>query len=220
MIRRFRSEARARSPHLVDAWVVTFTDLLTLLVTLFVLLISMSTFRQGIVEGGPNPDWSTGHRHTPPGPAGDVVDVPEDERTLSGIGEAGARLEQMRLTLSRVGLNGYVLSFDARGVVLQFNDPLLAGDRVTRDGRTRLARLAAYLVRSGRHVEVTAHAGGRGAAGLAVAARRAEAVAAVLVGGGADADQVVPVARTHPYGMAVADGGAEADGVVIFVFGG
>ena len=65
MIRRIFRNARSESPAMVDAWVVTFTDLLTLLVTLFVLLISMSTFRQGYVAGAPNVDWSQGRAHTP-----------------------------------------------------------------------------------------------------------------------------------------------------------
>lgn len=219
MIRRFTRHARRESPAMVDAWVVTFTDLLTLLVTLFVLLISMSNFRQGYIEGGPNPDWSKGRSHVPPGPAGDVADVPEAERALTGIGEAGARAEQARLALARAGLEGgYGLSFDVRGMVLRFSAPLLAGGAVTSDGRHRLTRLAAYLNQAGRRVEVTAHAGGRGAAGFAVAAEAADRVAAALIAGGASASQVVPVARTRPYGEAV-DGETDRDGVVIFVFG-
>lgn len=220
MIRRFTRHARRESPAMVDAWVVTFTDLLTLLVTLFVLLISMSTFRQGYVAGGPNVDWSLGRVHTPPGPAGDVADVPATERALTGIGEAGARVEQARLALSRAGLDGgYRLTFDARGMVLRFGAPLLAGTTVTDDGRRRLTRLAAYLNQSGRRVEVTAHAGGRGLAGFALAARRADAVAGSLVSGGAPPAQVVPVARTRPYGRPVEGETDGTDGVVIFVFG-
>jgi hypothetical protein len=220
VIRRFTRHARRESPAMVDAWVVTFTDLLTLLVTLFVLFISMATFRQGYVAGGPNVDWSLGRAPVPPGPAGDVADVPAAERALTGIGEAGARVEQARLDLARAGLEGgYRLTFDARGMVLRFNDPLLAGPVVTRDGHRRLDHLAAYLNRSGRRVEVTAHAGRRGPAGFAVAARRADAVAGALIDGGAAGAQVVPVARTRPYGEPVEAEGEVPDGVVIFVFG-
>lgn len=221
MIRHLTGHARRESPAMVDAWVVTFTDLLTLLVTLFVLLISMSTFRQGYVTGGPNLDWAAGRSHIPPGPAGDVVDVPAAERFLIGIGAAGARVEQTRLALARAGLEGgYGLTVHARGLGLRFTVPLLAGADVTPDGRRRLGHLAAYLARSGRRVEVTAHAGGRGPAGFALAARRAGAVAAALVAAGATADQVVPVARTRPYGEPVEGEGEERDGLVIFVLEG
>jgi hypothetical protein len=225
---RMKARVRWESPALVDAWLVTFTDLLTLLVTLFVLFLSMSAFRQGFVVGGPNPLQSEGTAHTPGAP-GDLLYVPEPDIPVAGIGEAGARAEQVRRVLSRLGLKGgYGIFFDGRGMVLRFTDPIVRGDGLAPDGPERLASLAAYLTETGRRVEVTAHAGGRGPDGLKLAARWAEQVAAELVAGGTAPAQVVPVARTRPYADPLDAGGPvggervagdDLDGVVIFVFG-
>lgn len=223
MIRRMKQRVRWESPALVDAWMVTFTDLLTLLVTLFVLFLSMSAFRQGNVSGGPNPIWSDGSAHTP-GLPGDVVNVPHPEGPAVGIGEAGAQVEQMRMSLARFGLEGgYGIYFDGRGMVLRFTEPLVRGDALAPGGTDRLGSLGAYLSESGRRVEVTAHAGGRGPEGLVLAARWADEVAAALIAGGTDPAQVVPVARTRPYADPLEGEeigrGDDTDGVVIFVFG-
>lgn len=211
---------RPRRPSGVptDAWMVTFTDLLTLLVTQFVLFLSMAALREGFVPGGPNPNWSEGRARIPVA-EGDLRGRPD--LGPPGIGAAGARVEHMRKALARAGLGGgYGLYFDDRGMVLRFFDPVLgADDRVTPDGAARLQGLASYVAESGRKVEVTAHAGGRGLAGFEVAARRADAVAARMVGEGAPDVLVVPVARTAPFGALGVDGDAETDGLVIFVFG-
>jgi len=198
---------------------VTFTDLLTLLVTLFVLFISMAALREGFVLAGPNPDWAVGTARSPMG--GDLRGRPDTGSQAPGIGEAGARVQHMRKALARAGLaGGYGLYFDDRGMVLRFFDPVLGtDDRVTPDGALRLKGLASYVTESGRKVEVTAHAGGRGLAGFEVAARRADAVAARMVTEGAPGMLVVPVARTAPFGALGVEGEAETDGLVIFVFG-
>jgi chemotaxis protein MotB len=204
----------------MDTWMVTFTDLLTLLVTLFVLFISMAALREGFVLAGPNPNWAEGTARSPIG-GGDLRGRPDSGPQTPGIGEAGARVQHMRKALSRAGLpGGYGLYFDDRGMVLRFFDPLLgADDRVTPDGARRLQGLAAYVAESGRKVEVTAHAGGRGLAGFGVAARRADAVAGQMVSEGAPGMLVVPVARTAPFGALGVEGEADTDGLVIFVFG-
>jgi len=204
----------------VDAWSVTFTDLLTLMVTLFVLFISMAALREGFVQAGPNPNWAQGTARSPMA-GGDLRGRPDPGTQVPGIGEAGARVQHMRKALARSGLaGGYGLYFDDRGMVLRFFEPLLgADDRVTSDGAGRLLGLARYVTDSGRRVEVTAHAGGRGIRGFEVAARRADAVALQMVAQGAPGGLVLPVARTAPFGALGVEPEAETDGLVIFVFG-
>jgi hypothetical protein len=204
----------------VDAWAVTFTDLLTLLVTLFVLFISMAALREGFVQAGPNPNWAEGTARTPLS-GGDLHGRPDTGPQVPGIGEAGARVQHMRKALARSGLSGgYGLYFDDRGMVLRFFDPLVGDDgRVTPDGGRRLQGLSAYVTESGRKVEVTAHAGGRGLLGFDVAAKRAGAVARAMVADGAPGGLVIPVARTAPFGALGVEGEADRDGLVIFVFG-
>jgi len=203
-----------------DGWMVTFTDLLTLLVTLFVLFISMAALREGFVLSGPNPNWAEGNARSPLS-GGDLRGRPDLGLQTPGIGEAGARVQHMRKALAQTGLmGGYGLYFDDRGMVLRFFDPVLGSDdEVTPDGARRLGALARYVTDSGRRVEVTAHAGGRGLGGFEVAARRADAVATRMVKGGAPGGLVVPVARTAPFGALGVEDGAETDGLVIFVFG-
>lgn len=213
-------EHRARASAIpVDAWTVTFTDLLTLLVTLFVLFISMAALREGFVHAGPNPNWAEGTARSPLG--GDLRGRPDTGPQVPGIGEAGARVQHMRKALAQAGLaGGYGLYFDDRGMVLRFFEPVLgADDRVTPDGARRLKGLAQYVTGAGRKVEVTAHAGGRGLKGFEVAARRADAVALQMVAEGAPDGLVVPVARTAPFGALGVEGEGDRDGLVIFVFG-
>jgi len=203
----------------VDGWMVTFTDLLTLLVTLFVLFISMAALREGFVLSGPNPNWAEGTARSPVG--GDLRGRPDLSVQAPGIGEAGARVQHMRKALARAGLmGGYGLYFDDRGMVLRFFDPVLGSDdAVTPDGARRIDALARYVTDAGRKVEVTAHAGGRGLDGFAVAARRADAVATRMVATGTPGGLVVPVARTAPFGALGVEDGTDRDGLVIFVFG-
>lgn len=207
-----------QEPDLVDSWKVTFTDLLTLLVTLFVMLISMSTLRQGVVDGGPNPEWTVNGNSYAVTP-GAVQGRADRAESAAGIGEIGARMAQLRLGLARAGLAaGYELSFDRRGIALEFSLPLLAGSRLGRDGRTLLGGLAAYLSQSGQAVEVVAVAGTTRAGSWRTAASEAERVATLLNEVGAPASQVVPVARALPFIEPVEGEGADGAGRVLFLF--
>ncbi len=197
MIRRAIKRDSWQGPDLVDSWMVTFTDLLTLLVTLFVMLLSMSALKSGRVEPDHNTTWQPSVE-TPMWPA-DPTQEDADLAPQQGIGVVGARIVQHRMGLSASGLvSGYELYHDARGLVLRFEGaPMVTGGGISRAGKARLARLADYLVRSGQSIVVTSVA--RNNADWAQAAVDAERVARRLIEVGVNPAQVVPVARVQPY---------------------
>jgi len=196
VINRDQAASSWQGPELVDTWMVTFSDLLTLLVTLFVLMLSMTQIKSGLVDHSDNtasrmgmqtPSWE-GNPESP-----DDALVP-----LDGIGEVGARIVQLKSGLSRAGLiAGIEVYHDRRGTVLRFEGaPLMSAGRITRTGSRRMGMLADYLVHTGRVVAVTAVAADGSWDG---AARNASRVADVLMDAGATAVQVLPVARSMPY---------------------
>jgi len=199
VINRDQAARSWQGDALTDTWMVTFADLLTLLVTLFVLMLSMSQIKSGLIDhsdstasrmGIQTPSWE-GNPESP-----DDALVP-----LDGIGEVGARIVQLKGGLSRSGLiAGIEVYHDRRGTVLRFEGaPLLATGQITRTGGRRLGMLANYLVHTGRVVAVTAVASKGENGGWEGAARNASRVADVLMDAGATAVQVLPVARSMPY---------------------
>ncbi len=197
MIRRAIKRDSWQGPDLVDSWMVTFTDLLTLLVTLFVLLLSMSALKSGRVEPDHNTSWQPSVE-TPMWPA-DPTQADANLAPQQGIGVVGARIVQRRMGLSAAGLvSGYELYHDARGLVLRFEGvPVVTGGGISRAGKARLERLADYLIRSGQPISVTSVADGH--TGWAQAAVDAERVAQQLIASGVNPAQVVTVARVQPY---------------------
>ncbi|MBI5136427.1 MAG: flagellar motor protein MotB [Nitrospirae bacterium] len=184
---------------LADSWLVIFADLLTLLITLFVLMLSMNALKAGMVPPSAKTTGNPGL--TTPVWEGDP-EAPDDRMVpLDGIGEVGARVAQMRIGLNRDGLTGgFEIYHDRRGMVLRFGGAaLLADGRLTRSGALRVERLGAYLARSGQVVAVTAVAGPETGAGWAGAAQAAALVGNALVRAGVAPAQVVPVARGIPY---------------------
>ncbi|MFQ5509014.1 MAG: flagellar motor protein MotB [Leptospirillia bacterium] len=190
----FVRTARGQAPDLVDTWMVTFTDLLTLLVTLFVLFISMSSIRQGLVQDGTNPEWEVDGTRVTESEGAVAGRMPSDVHTLR-VGEEGARMEQFRTGLARAGVfGGFHLTYDDRGLVLVPGAALLAG--ADADGNDQLAALAAFVNESGRSFEVSAVASEAGSWQSAEAT--AKRIAALLVAVGVEPDGVVPVARLVP----------------------
>ncbi len=214
MIRRAIKRDSWQGPDLVDSWMVTFTDLLTLLVTLFVMLLSMSSLKAGRVAPNHNTTWDPSVE-TPLWPADpDQVDAKLAPRR--GIGAVGARIAQYRMEFSRSGLMaGFDVYHDERGSVLRFDGAKLVNDgRLTRTGVTRIKHLGDYLKRSGQALTVVGVAGEGG--NWMQASVAAAQVARGLVQSGADPAQVVSAARILPYpdGMSL-----RSDGGVEFIFG-
>ncbi len=197
-----------QSQDLVDSWLVIFSDLITLLVTMFVLFLSMSTLKAGELDQGITTAWSdAGYLTRPPeglipGQAGNGVPLP-------GIGDAGAWIERFKHRLGRYGLSaGYVLHMDERGLVLQgSSDWTRADGGWTADGLNKLEGLATYLVRTGSDVAVTQVGAGVGSSWQTIA-DRVQAAGRVLMSNGVRPEQITYVARRSPAG------GPEIEGAI------
>lgn len=199
MSRRANPRNGWQGQDLVDSWQVTFADLLTLLVTLFVLMLSMTAIKAGTVPPSAQTSWSPGL--VTPLWEGDPEATDDHLVPVDGIGEVGARVAQIKIGMARQGLaSGFEVFHDRRGMVLRFDGaPILADGRLTRSGAVRLERLANYLSSSGQVVAVTAVAGPEAGTGWLGAAQAAAEVSNALVRAGMAPAQVVPVARSTPY---------------------
>ena len=154
-------EAKEGAP----AWVVTFADLMSLLLTFFILLLSFSNteiIKFRVMAGSVRNALGMKSEFA-------LSDIPMGEKLLphkdpkDGEGEAQQEMtaEQIREVLEKSGIQQYgEATVTNRGVVLQLSGDLLFESGAARINKTALpilAGLASLIMESGRSVDVVGH---------------------------------------------------------------
>lgn len=147
--------ARPRSP----GWMITFADLMSLLVSFFVLLFATTTVERHDWERVvlPISEYLTGHRLQGKGAA----EVPAPGRARIDLGYAGALLD--KLVADQPGLAGTEVKREEHRLVLRLPAQPIA--HWTDNDKPLLADLARLLANLENKVGVTAHRGANPAPG-------------------------------------------------------